>query len=228
APFLCIAGASALLLLALFTLPSRPAAWKEDMPPARRVLTVPQIFWGAVTVTVAAFGYGIVEPLLPADLNTRFGLTMSGVGLAFGVMSAVYAAVQPLLGWLSDRKGHLQMIVSGALVTALLAPTIAVAPTITSTVTALTAFGIATGVMLTPCMPMMAAAADRSFGAGGYGAAFGIVNTAYSVGLAAAPMVATPLAKSLGFLAVMVLYGVLLLTLAVVMTRALAHSKALR
>ncbi|MDI3327955.1 MAG: MFS transporter [Alicyclobacillaceae bacterium] len=228
APFLALSAASLVLLAALAVFRGSAAPWKDDPPSTRQLLTVPHIRWGAATVTAGAFGYGILEPLLPGDLHNRFGLDMSGVGLTFGVMSAVYTAVQPVLGWLSDIKGHRAMIVAGLLSSAALGPAIPLAPGIASAGAALTLFGIATGVMMTPCMPMMAAAAERRFGSGGYGAAFGIVNTAYSVGLAAAPLIATPLADWIGFPAVMILYGLALCALALGLARGLAHRGAVR
>ncbi|ADG07291.1 MFS transporter [Kyrpidia tusciae] len=211
APFYVIAAAAAVLFFAVFALPKGKGIAGEEAPPTRVVLSVPEIRLGAVIITVAAFGYGILEPLLPGDLHARFGLDMAGVGIAFGIMSAAYTAVQPLLGWLADRRDHRSMILAGTLFAAILSPAVALAPTVAAAVTTLTIFGIAGGIMMIPCMPMMTAAADRTFGSGGYGVAFGIVNTAYSLGLAVGPPAATALANNLGLLAVMIAYSLVLL-----------------
>ncbi|MBE3551947.1 MAG: MFS transporter [Kyrpidia tusciae] len=211
APFYVIAAAAAVLFFAVFALPKGKGIAGEEAPPTRVVLSVPEIRLGAVIITVAAFGYGILEPLLPGDLHARFGLDMAGVGIAFGIMSAAYTAVQPLLGWLADRRDHRSMILAGTLFAAILSPAVALAPTVAAAITTLTIFGIAGGIMMIPCMPMMTAAADRTFGSGGYGVAFGIVNTAYSLGLAVGPPAATALANNLGLLAVMIAYSLVLL-----------------
>ncbi|ATY85766.1 hypothetical protein CVV65_13200 [Kyrpidia spormannii] len=219
APFYVIAAAAAVLFFAVFALPKGKGIAREEAPPTRVVLSVPEIRLGAVIITVAAFGYGILEPLLPGDLHARFGLDMAGVGIVFGIMSAVYTAVQPVLGWLADRRNHRAMILTGALFAAVLAPTVALAPTVSATVAALTIFSIAGGILMIPCMPMMTAAADRTFGSGGYGVAFGIVNTAYSLGLAVGPPAATALADNLGLLAVMIAYSLVLLLAAAAVLR---------
>ncbi|MDI3257048.1 MAG: MFS transporter [Kyrpidia sp.] len=228
APFLLIAAASGLLFLGVFALPRNRGNARSGAPPTRQVLQIPEVRLGAGTVTAAAFGYGIVEPLFPGDLHARFGLDVSGVGIAFGIMSAVYTVVQPLLGWMADRRSHRAMILAGTLLAAFLAPTAALAPTVTSAVGALAIFSIAGGVMITPCMPMMATAADRKFGSGGYGVAFGIVNTAYSLGLAVGPPAATALAENLGLVAVMVLYSLFLLAAAAGTAKSLAGRRAVR
>ena len=66
--------------------------------PLRTLLTDRAILIPAMGVVLAAFGWGIVEPLLPERL-AKFGVTPSWVGLIFTISTITYGLSAPLVAW---------------------------------------------------------------------------------------------------------------------------------
>jgi len=81
--------------------------------------------WVLLVITTGSFGLGMIEPLLPLDLEKRFGLNSAGIGLLFGAFSLFLALAQPLFGALSDRLGRKPPLIGGLLGTAVVVPWLA-------------------------------------------------------------------------------------------------------
>ncbi len=92
----------------------------------------------------------MIEPLLPLDLEKRFGLNSAGIGLLFGAFSLFLALAQPLFGALSDRLGRKPPLIGGLLGTADVVPWLALAPNIQLETTLLILLGVTTGAYFAP------------------------------------------------------------------------------
>ena len=179
---------------------------KQESGQLRELLHNPNIFWGAIIVFAASFGFGIVDPILPLDLTRRFNMSGEEIGLLFGLLSLTYTICQPVAGYVSDQIGRKKVLIFGLLVTALTSPFIAIAPTVLAECIAVSLFGIASAIISAPSLPLMAESMDTG------GTSFGLLNTAYSLGLAVGPIAGGFFTKSLSFPLTMLLYsGVLLL-----------------
>ncbi|MBE3585243.1 MFS transporter [Desulfofundulus thermocisternus] len=222
-PFLVTAGAGALLTLLIWfsPLPKNGTPAGREQLPWQQFLFDRNIFWGVSITVTGSFGFGMLEPLLPIDLQKRFGLGSAGVGLLFGALSLSFALFQPLFGILSDRLGRKPLIVAGLLSTAATVPWLVVAPNVTLVTAAMALLGLTTGAYSTPALPLLAESMEKIHpkhpadgktdrASGLYGTTYGIANTAYSVGLLAGPLAGTFLAQRWDVLTVMLLYSALL------------------
>src|SRR5262249_56102096 len=72
----------------------------------------------------AAFGWGIMEPLLPPQL-ARAGVAPWTVGLIFTVGSVAYGASAPLVAWVSNRVPIRVLIACGTVAMAASLPLLA-------------------------------------------------------------------------------------------------------
>ncbi len=185
ATFLIPAVLVALVGIAVLALPV-PAVrqGRPDILPRGNLLPLAAC---AVVVVVVAGTYGVVDPYLPVYLNTSFFASPATIGAVFAVLAVAAILAQPAVGRVYDRYGgsrHLigaGLLVSGfALVAAMQASSL---PLIAAAVFTL---GVALSSAMVPVMPILAGIYR---GRGSQGAAYGIYNTFYSLGLAAGPLV---------------------------------------
>lgn len=182
----------------------------------REVLNNRTLLWGAITVSISSFGVGITDPILPLHLSERFSLTSGGIGLIFSVMGIAYSLSQPVMGGLSDRIGRKKVMILGLFITALVAPFITVAQTLIIQGLFVFLLGIATGMISSPCLPLMAESVNESYGEineranNMYGMAFGILNSAYSLGLVLGPIFGGVITERFNFTYAMGFYSLLL------------------
>ncbi|MEW6274794.1 MAG: MFS transporter [Bacillota bacterium] len=181
----------------------------------RPLLQNRKVGWVLLVIAAGSFGFGMIEPLLPLDLEKRFGLNSAGIGLLFGVFSFFLALAQPFFGTLSDRLGRKPPLIGGLLCTAVLVPWLALAPNIQVEAAVLILLGVATGAYFAPTMPLLAeSTAGDSPADGRYGTTYGLSNTAYSLGLIAGPLAGTLIAQRWGLFAAILAYSALLLLVA--------------
>ncbi|MDT3698080.1 MAG: MFS transporter [Thermincola sp.] len=173
------------------------------------------LLWGAITISSATFGFGVIEPILPLQLEQRFGLTSLGIGFVFGILSLSVTLSQPIMGGLADKFGRKKMMAAGLLATAAVAPFLAYAQSLVLIGLIIFLFGLASGMISAPCLPLMAESISRNEADGGavgnamYGTAFGVLNTAYSFGLAAGPLLGGLMTENFSFVFTMGFYSVL-------------------
>jgi MFS family permease len=228
-PFIFIASISILplaLLIGKQTLQKKVLDIKAEttgQAHLKELLYNPNIFWGAIIVFATSFGFGIVDPILPLDLTKRFKMSGEEIGLLFGLLSLTYTICQPVAGYVSDQIGRKKILIFGLVTTAVTAPFIAIAPTVLAECIAVSLFGIASAIISAPSLPLMAESMDRvpqksepiktnSEDDNTYGTSFGLLNTAYSLGLAVGPIAGGIITKNLSFSATMLLYaGILIL-----------------
>ncbi|MDD2788103.1 MFS transporter [Methanoculleus sp.] len=139
---------------------------------------------GAAVVAVSGT-YGVVAPYLPVYLHATFAASPATIGLVFAVLAVAAAAAQPAAGRIYDRYGGSRSLIGGGLLLSGVAIVAAMqAPTLVLVIAAVFVLGVTLSCALVPVMPIMAEIyRDRS----SQGAAYGIYNTFYSLGLAAGP-----------------------------------------
>jgi MFS family permease len=113
-------------------------------------------------------------------------------------------------------------MVIGLLLAALTLPVLALPGSILLEGGGLLLLGIALGLLMTPTLPALSDAVDRS-GASGYGIAYAIYNTAYSLGMMGGPMLGGLLVGSFGLLIALTLVGLLTLLAVPALVVALAR-----
>ncbi len=59
---------------------------------------------------VTAIGFAMVIPFLSIYFHQEMGMTMSAIGLFFGVTAVLRAIPQPMAGWLSDKFGRVRLM----------------------------------------------------------------------------------------------------------------------
>ncbi|MEZ5359388.1 MAG: MFS transporter [Candidatus Zixiibacteriota bacterium] len=59
---------------------------------------------------VTSIGFAMVIPFLSIYFHTELGMSMSAIGLFFGVTAVLRAVPQPMAGWLSDRFGRVRIM----------------------------------------------------------------------------------------------------------------------
>lgn len=133
-------------------------------------------------------GFGFLDPLLPGYFHDKFGASSTVIGLLFGAISVTSIVAQPLFGMLSDKYGRVPIIQFGIVITALVTPLLTAVPTIVSTALVMGGLGLAFGLMFAPSGPLLADAVMKGHQYASYGAAFGIYNTAYSLGYLIGPL----------------------------------------
>ncbi len=239
-PFLVAAGAGALLTLLLWfsPLPKDSVCTGRQQLSWQEFLFNRNIFWGMLITVAGSFGFGMLEPLVPVELHKRFGLGSAGVGLLFGALSLSFALSQLLFGVLSDRLGRKPLIVAGLLSTAATVPWLFAAPNVKLASAVIVLLGLTVGAYATPVLPLLAESVEKirprhptdgkkARANGLYGTAYGISNTAYSVGLLTGPLVGAFLVQHWDTLTVMLLYSALLGAVAIgVMARVQETLKA--
>ncbi|NLB01143.1 MAG: MFS transporter [Methanomicrobiales archaeon] len=184
ATFLIPAALAAAIGLAVFAVPvhTRRPEGRSTMLPDTDLRLFAAIL--AVVVMVSTT-YGIVDPYLPVHLHTAFSASPATIGLVFAVLAIAAILAQPAAGRIYDRYGGSRHLISGGLLLSAAAIAAAVqAPTLLLTVAAVFMLGVGLSCAIVPVMPILAGIyRDR----GSQGAAYGIYNTFYSLGLAAGP-----------------------------------------
>lgn len=212
APFFTAAVIVVLVLVAIVLIIKEPARGdlpeKTNLPMLLRNQTL--LVSGGV-ILVASIGFGFIDPLLPGYLHGKFAATPLIIGIMFGAISATSIIAQPLFGALSDKLGRVPIIISGMLLTAGVLPLLTFAPTIKTTMLVMGGIGITFGLMTAPSAPLLADAVSEQKGPTSYGAAFGLYNTAFSLGYIIGPLAGGAFVDVLGLRNLFGLYGIVLL-----------------
>ncbi|CCO09319.1 MFS transporter [Desulforamulus hydrothermalis] len=216
-PFvLCTVLAVLIGLLVLMVIPGHPSAVGRvaNGQSLRQVLGNRGVLTGSAVILLGSIGFGFIDPLLPGYFTQKFNITPSTIGFLFAVISLCHIAAAPLVGRLSDRVGRLKLIRLGLIATALAVPLLAPAGNLLLTAAVMGLLGITFSLLLTPSMPLMADAVmpteDNSHDAG-YGAAFGIYNTAFSLGYLIGPLAGGGWLEFFSLPSLLVAYSVFLL-----------------
>jgi MFS family permease len=171
-------------------------------PDLRILLTDKGILVAALAVVLAALGWGIVEPLLPGDLD-RLGATPASIGLIFTIATIAYGLSAPAVSWASNRMPIKRVIAGGVLGMAMTLPLLGLMPGILLAGGALCLLSVAFAFALNPTSAELGNAVDRR-GLSCYAAVYAVYNIAYSIGMMATNSFAAVAATHLGFFPVLV------------------------
>lgn len=214
APFFIAAVMVVLVLTAVVLIIREPAPDvtrqpKNDLP---ALLRNPILLVSSGVVLVGSIGFGFIDPLLPGYFHKKFDVTPAIIGVMFGAISATSIIAQPLFGRLSDKWGRVTLIVTGMVLTAGVLPLLTFAPTIKTSMLVMAGAGVTFGLMYAPSAPLLADAMSMQKGPAAYGAAFGLYNTAFSLGYIIGPLAGGAFVDVLGLRNLFCLYGVVLLS----------------
>ncbi|MCM2465530.1 MFS transporter [Methanoculleus oceani] len=165
----------------------------------------------AAAIVMVSGTYGVVDPYLPVYLHATFSASPATIGLVFAVLAVAAAIAQPAAGKIYDRHGGSRYLIGGGLLLSGVASVAAMqAPTLVLVAAAVFALGITLSCALVPAMPILA---DIYRGQGSQGAAYGMYNTFFSVGLSAGPFAGAILAGRLPLPAIFLLQAAVLVVM---------------
>jgi MFS family permease len=185
----------ALLLQAVF-LPAQRKS-RDRQVELGHLLRNRSLLLAALAVAMAAFAWGIIEPLLPARLDA-FGIPASQVGLMFTISSIFYGASAPVVARVSERLRAKKTIVIGTIAMALALPTVALSERVLFVGLAVCAVNVTYAFVLNPASAELGNAVDRA-GLNDYSAAYAVYNIAYSLGMVATTAMASIATGLFGF-----------------------------
>jgi MFS family permease len=175
------AVAGAVLMVVAYLVPGPHDSVPQGLSAAWPALRDRQVSTAMWLTTLAGLAFGVLDVLAPLRLNA-LGATALLIGGTFLGASAVEAALSPVAGRLSDRRGALTPVrisLAAAVVVILLAPVVAPLPLLV----ALLIVGMPSfGTLYTPAATLLSAGADRL--RLNQGLAFGLANLAWASGQA--------------------------------------------
>jgi sugar phosphate permease len=160
-------------------------------------------------VALAAIGWSITEPLLPAELG-QDGLSAAAIGLVVTLSTIAYGLSAPLVSWVSMRVPIRKVIAGGTLAMALALPSLSLLHGMVGVTIGLCLVSVAYAFMLNPTTAELGNAVDRR-GLTCYSAVYAIYNIAYSLGMMSTDAFASAAASSLGFLPTLLCVGAVLI-----------------
>jgi MFS family permease len=175
----------------------------------RSLLTNKSIAMSALAVALAAFAWGVIEPLLPLRLS-RFGAKPEAMGLMFTASSIIYGLCAPLVAWICERAPVRRVILLGTIAMAAALPLLSAFRGTFLIGAALCLINCVFAFMLNPASAELGNEVDRS-GLSSYSAVYAIYNIVYSVGMMATTALTSAGAHSLGFLGVLLCVSAVLL-----------------
>jgi MFS family permease len=186
-----VAGGGLMLLCMSLPKPTTPVPqrWRD----VSSSLADPGLLAGMWLTALAGLALGVVEVLAPLRLS-RLGASAVTISAAFLGAAAVETALSPLIGRLSDRRGHLTTLrgaVAGAIVACVALPLVSPAGALVATlVIALPSIGC----LFVPASALLSERADRS--GLDQGLAFGLSNLAWAGGQAVSATAGGALAQA--------------------------------
>jgi MFS family permease len=180
----------------IFLLPKDHASSAASAPLlgllSNRAILIP-----AIAVMLAAFGWGIVEPLLP-DRLSRFGASPTVVGLFFTISTIAYGLCAPVVSWVSGHFAIKRVIAGGVVAMAASLVLLGLAPGPVLAGVALCLLSISFAFALNPTSAELGNAVDR-LGLACYAAVYAVYNISYSVGMMATNSLASAATEHIGF-----------------------------
>ncbi len=226
APFLLVSGiAASLFAIGFFVLPrSIPASGK-----AQGVRGVGSLFRrsAALPAAVAIVGaaiLGLIDFVIPLDLDREFGTSATTIGLLFAAVALVDAAVSPFAGAAGDRLGRRPVAFTGSVIMAVSGLLLVVLGGLAGTAVALgvLAFGLAATFAAT--VPWL----DEAFGELDRGLAYGGLNLVYALGYTLGPLLGGWLLANVSAESAYVLIAVVPTALAVTLATSWASARGVR
>ncbi len=180
---------------------------------------LPREVWPLVTANaVIALGYGVVAPVLP-QLARHFGVSISAATFVITAFAVMRLCAAPPTGFLIQRLGERKVYVAGVLIVALSTAACAVANTYWQLLLFRALGGVGSTMFFVSALGLMIRISPHH----ARGRVAGMFSGAFLVGSVAGPVVGS-LTAGFGLHAPFVIYGVLLLMVAVLVLVALRNS----
>ena len=216
-PFLFVA-AMAVVDLLVFAAVAPATRGSGVSTPMRRVLTHRPVFICALVVIAGGGTIAMLEPIIPLLLHARLGLGPASIGTLFGIASIASTTMHPIYGRLSDRWGGRRLMLVGLIGSALVLPLLSFAGDFKTAAFAMVPMWMVFSMIVTPSLAYMAEVASAA-GFESYGVVYGVYNMAWAVGLMVAPALGGFLFERIGFEALSIGWGVLLVAIGIVLAR---------
>lgn len=190
APFLIVSGIGlATLLVGWFVLPRvEPAERRSEEAALKRLRGLLAV--GVLPATLLAVGgaasLGAIDVVIPLDLDERFGLAASAIGLVFAGTILLDALAAPVAGAAGDRVGRRPVAVSGLLLLVVSGALLAALGGLGGAIAGLAVYGVAIGAIFAAAVPWL----DESFEEFDRGLAYGGLNVIYAIGYTIGPIAA--------------------------------------
>ena len=188
APFILVAVLSAtIFVVGFFVLPrSRP---RESAEAAPKVPVVPALLrrsalMPAAVAIMGAATLGMIDFVLPLDLDRRLGTSATTIGLMFAAVALVDAITAPIAGRVSDSRGRRPVAFVGAVAIACSGLLLAVLGGLAGAAVGLGVLAIGIAITFAGTIPWL----DESYGAFDRGLAYGGLNLVYSIGYTIGPL----------------------------------------
>jgi len=216
-PFLAVTALALvdLIAFAIVTPQTSPERQTGSMWDVLRVRAI--VICGLIVVAGAATA-AMLEPVMPLRLESSFGLGPKQIGIVFGTAAAVSATMHPIYGYFSDRWSGRRLMLLGMIGSACVLPVLGLATGFRSAILVMVVMQLAFGMFVTPSMAYFSQLASEA-GVAAYGVVYGVYNMAWAVGLMTGPAIGGFLFERIGFVPLMVVWGVLLLAAASVLAR---------
>ena len=176
------------LAMRAFLLPEEQSG-SQGRPDLRSLLLDKSVLVPAVAIALSAFGWGVIEPLLPASLELG-GASAAEIGLLFTIATIVYGLCAPAVGWASERLPIRWVIIGGIVGMALSLLLLGALSGAVQVGIGMCLLSAAFAFTLNPTSAELGNAVDRR-GLSCYAAVYAVYNIAYSIGMMATNAVAT-------------------------------------
>jgi MFS family permease len=193
AVFVGFAGLDVLLGLWTISVGHHPDEHYESTATVYRAWTNNLFAAGLGLIALASLLSGVLSTLSPLRLSDA-GWGATAIGALWLVSAAIEAAMAPLIGRTTDRRGLLLPVVIGLVASTILAAVMAVGLPSAAYAALIVAASIAFGSLFTPAFVLISAGAEQAGVA--QALAFGVMNTAWAVGAVIGPAGAGLLASA--------------------------------
>lgn len=189
APFLLVAGlATAMLVAGAVVLPrTKPTGEGGEASQIGTIAALrrPSAIVPAAMVVAGASFIGLIDFVLPLDLDRRFGTTATVIGLMFAAAAVLDAIASPLAGKAGDERGRRPVAMTGAVVVAIGGVLLAVTGFALGAAGSLIVYGLGSSILFTAAVPWL----DDTFEEADRGLAYGGLNLVFAIGYTIGPLI---------------------------------------
>ncbi len=188
APFFLVAGIALVIFAAGFTVLPRVSASAVAAPRGRTgtigFLLRPAALVPAVVSATGATALGLIDFVVPLDLDRRLGITATAIGVIFAAIALIDAAAAPPAGKAGDRLGRRPVALAGTLTMAASGVLLATLGGIAGAGEALAILAIGLSIAFAASAPWL----DETFGELDRGLAYGGLNLIFALGYTLGPL----------------------------------------
>jgi DHA1 family tetracycline resistance protein-like MFS transporter len=186
APFILVTAVAALnFVVASAVLPrSERVAAAVERPSTLQRLLRPAALVPATATATGATVLGMIDFVVPLDLDRRLGTTATVVGIIFAAIALIDAAAAPPAGKAGDRLGRRPVALAGAATLALSGILLATLGGLAGVCVALAILAVGLSVVFAAATPWL----DETFGELDRGLAYGGLNLIFALGYTLGPL----------------------------------------